>query len=365
MQDNFQSGTYSRSGTTVTVTKNSHGCQNGDVIYADFISGSGTDGYYTVANVAANTFEITDTASGTTSGNITYKKADAYGTIASNDGTYLFISGKGVGEFTTGVPTGKTGVIAGDAQLDTAQKQFGTASLVLDGTTDHLNYPTAEDFGFGTTNWAAECFIRPAAVTGTQYFLDFRDASATDTAPVLYLNGTTLHFAVGNTSQISGGTLSANTWYHVAVARNGGTTRLFLDGTLLGTYSDSNDYGSTKPLGIGGQYSGVDEFGGHIDEIRVSKAASRYTAAFTAPTSAFTTDLFTVLLLHFDGTDGSTTIADSGKGVRDIRSSGGDSATSLLTVTMLSLVLSCVLFLLQTFMAPRVLLLMVLVSNCS
>ena len=331
LQDNFQSGTYSRSGTTVTVTKNSHGCQNGDVIYADFISGSGTDGYYTVANVAANTFEITDTASGTTSGNITYKKANAYGTIASNDGTYLFINGKGVGEFTTGVPTGKTGVIAGDAQLDTAQKKFGTASLLLDGTTDHLNYPTAEDFGFGTTNWAAECFIRPAAVTGTQYFLDFRDASATDTAPSLYLNGTTLHFAVGNTSQISGGTLSANTWYHVAVARNGGTTRLFLDGTLLGTYSDSNDYGSTKPLGIGGQYSGVDEFGGHIDEIRVSKAASRYTGAFTAPTSAFTTDLFTVLLLHFDGTDGSTTITDSGKGVRDIRSSGGDSATSLLT----------------------------------
>ena len=96
LQDNFQSGTYSRSGTTVTVTKNSHGCQNGDVIYADFISGSGTDGYYTVANVAANTFEITDTASGTTSGNVTYKKADAYGTITTNDGTYLLINGKGV-----------------------------------------------------------------------------------------------------------------------------------------------------------------------------------------------------------------------------------------------------------------------------
>ena len=331
LEDSFKSGTYSRSGTTVTVTKNSHGCQNGDVIYADFISGGGTDGYYTVANVATNTFEVTDTASGTTSGNITYKKADAYGTITTNDGTYLLINGKGVGEFTTGVPTGKTGVIAGDAQLDTAQKKFGTASLVLDGTTDHLNYPTDQDFGFGTTNFAVECFIRPASVSGTQYFLDFRDASASDTAPVLYLDGTTLHYAVGNTSQINGGTLATNTWYHVAVARSGGTTKLFLDGTELGTYSDSNDYGATKPLGIGGQYSGADEFGGHIDEVRISKASPRYTAAFTAPTAAFTTDLFTVLLLHFDGTDGSTTITDSGKGVKDIRSNGGDSATSLLT----------------------------------
>ena len=331
LEDSFKSGTYSRSGTTVTITKNSHGCQNGDVIYADFISGGGTDGYYTVANVATNTFEVTDSASGTTSGNITYKKADAYGTITTNDGTYLLINGKGTGEFTTGVPTGKTGVIAGDAQLDTAQKKFGTASLLLDGTTDHLNYPTDEDFGFGTTNFAVECFIRPSSVTGTQYFLDFRDASASDTAPALYLDGSTLHYAVGNTSQISGGTLSSNTWYHVAVARSGGTTKLFLDGTELGTYTDSNDYGATKPLGIGGQYSGSDEFGGHIDEVRVSKASARYTAAFTAPTAAFTTDLFTVLLLHLDGTDGSTTITDNGKGVKDIRSSGGDSATSLLT----------------------------------
>ena len=331
LADSFQSGTYSRSGTTVTITKNSHGCQNGDVIYADFISGGGTDGYYTVANVATNTFEVTDTASGTTSGNITYKKADAYGTITTNDGTYLLINGKGTGEFTTGVPTGKTGVIAGDAQLDTAQKQFGTASLLLDGTTDQLTFPTDQDFGFGTTNFAIECFIRPSSVTGTQYFVDFRDASASDTAPVLYLDGTTLHYAVGNTSQISGGTLATNTWYHVAVARSGGTTKLFLDGAELGTYSDSNDYGATKPLGIGGDYAGANEFAGHIDEIRVSKASARYTAAFTAPSAAFTTDLFTVLLLHFDGTDGSTTITDSGKGVKDIRSSGGDSATSLLT----------------------------------
>jgi hypothetical protein len=331
LEDSFQSGTYSRTGTTVTVTKTAHGLVDGEVINADFISGTATDGYYTVANSAANTFDVTDTASGTTSGNITFKKADAYGTITTNDGTYLLINGKGVGEFTVGVPTGKTGVIAGDAQLDTAQQKFGTASLLLDGVTDHLSYPTSEDFGFGTTNFAFECFIRPTATTGTQYFLDFRDGSDTDTAPTMYLDGTTLHFAVGNTSQISGGTLSAGTWYHVAAARFGGTTRLFLDGTQLGTYTDSNDYGATKPLGIGGEYSGTNEFGGHIDEIRVSKATARYTGAFTAPTAAFTTDLNTVLLLHFDGTDGSTTITDSGKGVRDIRSSGGDSATSLLT----------------------------------
>jgi len=333
LEDSFKSGTYARSGTTVTVTRNDHGMSNGDVVYSDFISGSGTDNYYTIANVATNTFELTDSASGTTSGNVTYKKATAYGTVTTNDGTYILINGKGTGEFVTGVPIAKTGVVGGDAKLDTAQKKFGTASLELDGTTDNLTYPTSPDFGFGTTNWAAECFIRPTSVTGTQYIFDFRTGSATDTAPTVYLNGTALHFGVGNTSQATGGTLSTGTWYHVAVARSGGSTKLFLDGTQVGsTYTDTNNYGTTKPVAIGSDYnSAANAFAGHIDEVRISKASARYTANFTPTTSAFGNDLNTVLLIHFDGTDGSTTITDSSGGVKDIRSSGGDSATSILT----------------------------------
>ena len=115
----------------------------------------------------------------------------------------------------------------------------------------------------------------------------------------MYLNGTTLHYAVGNTSQINGGTLATNTWYHVAVARQGGTTKLFLDGTELGTYTDSNDYGSTKPVVIGSDYqaSPTEAFNGHVDEVRISKASARFTAGFTPTTSEYGSDNNTVLLL--------------------------------------------------------------------
>ena len=93
----------------------------------------------------------------------------------------------------------------------------------------------------------------------------------------------------GNTSHISGGTLSTGTWYHVAVARNAGTTKLFLDGTELGTYTDSNNYGSTKPVVIGSDYqaSPTEAFNGHIDEVRISKASARFTAGFTPTTSEY------------------------------------------------------------------------------
>ena len=65
--DITQSGTYARSSNTVTITAAAHGLENGDQVIADFTSGAATDGFYTIANKTTNTFEITDSASGTIS----------------------------------------------------------------------------------------------------------------------------------------------------------------------------------------------------------------------------------------------------------------------------------------------------------
>ncbi len=66
-----RSGTYSRSGTTITVTLSSHGYTVADVVDLDFTSGAATDGLYTVATAAAGSFTVTSSTSGTTSGNVT------------------------------------------------------------------------------------------------------------------------------------------------------------------------------------------------------------------------------------------------------------------------------------------------------
>ncbi|ADO99872.1 baseplate wedge initiator [Prochlorococcus phage P-HM2] len=333
LENSFQSGVYARSGSTITLTRTGHGLVTGDYIYADHISGGATDGFYQVTLVDANNVTYTSGSGTISSSNVTYKKAVGRGVVASNDGTYVFITGKGTGEFVTTTKPTKVTSRFGDSQLDTAQKKFGTASILLDGTEDNVKVPTDEDFGFGSANWCLEAFIRPGSVTGTQRIFDLRDGSATDTAPTMYLNGTALHFAVGNTSQINGGTLSTGTWYHVAVARSNGTTRLFLDGTELGTYTDGNDYGTTTPVVIGSNYaaSPVEAFNGYVDEVRISKGSARFTAGFTPTTSEYGSDLNTVLLLHANGTSGSTTFTDVSGGISDIRSSGGDSATSVIT----------------------------------
>ena len=62
-----ETGTYTRSGTTITVNETGHSHSVNDKVYLDFTSGAGVDGEFTVATVATNSFTVTDTVSGTIS----------------------------------------------------------------------------------------------------------------------------------------------------------------------------------------------------------------------------------------------------------------------------------------------------------
>ena len=77
-------GTYTRSGTTVTVTSTSHGLTSGQQVGITFAAGTGgtaTNGNYTITVTGANTFTLTDINSGTItgSGGCTYVAAQTYG----------------------------------------------------------------------------------------------------------------------------------------------------------------------------------------------------------------------------------------------------------------------------------------------
>jgi len=63
-------GTYAQSGTTVTVTKSSHGFAIGSFVVLTFTSGSGVSGNYEIQTKSTNTFTVTAASSQTTSGNV-------------------------------------------------------------------------------------------------------------------------------------------------------------------------------------------------------------------------------------------------------------------------------------------------------
>ena len=275
----------------------------------------------------SGTFAVNDT--------LTYYDVDgvtalAQGTIESIDGDFYIIDGKVTGFESLENRTGKVSTAFGDAQLDTAQQKFGTASLLLDGTGDYVKYTTQPDFGFGTGDFTVETFVRLTDLVGTQQVFDFRNGAVADIASTVYVsNGGQIRYYTDSADRITGSTLSSGTWYHVALCRESGSTKLFVDGTQVGsTYTDSNDYGTSKPLTIGSRYDGGNELGGHFDEFRISNVA-RYTSNFVAPSTAFLGDLNSVLLLHFNGLDGATDIIDDGITTQDIRTSSGGTATAI------------------------------------
>ena len=76
-----KTGTYSQSGTTVTITISSHGVAVGDELTIDYTSGSATDGTFLVASVTdSNVFTVTAATSATNSGyvSITLSGAGQY-----------------------------------------------------------------------------------------------------------------------------------------------------------------------------------------------------------------------------------------------------------------------------------------------
>ena len=74
-QTTVKTGTYSQSGTTITVTVTDHQLFANDSITVDFTSGSATDGTFSVVSLtSANVFVITAGSSATNSGNCTVTK---------------------------------------------------------------------------------------------------------------------------------------------------------------------------------------------------------------------------------------------------------------------------------------------------
>ena len=93
-----KSGTWSRTGTTVTVTINGNGLVDGQRVFLDVAAGTTMrDGVYEVSNVTTNTFTVTSDTSGVATGTVTmytniYVEFDTFNTI----GLPVKIPGEGI-----------------------------------------------------------------------------------------------------------------------------------------------------------------------------------------------------------------------------------------------------------------------------
>ena len=169
--------------------------------------------------------------------------------------------------------------------------KYGTGSIKFNGTTDYLKLPNSPQFAFGTGAWTIEGWVYSSSVTVLQSLIDTR-ATATSTTGVL-VSITALGFisvTVNNAILFTSSTaMTLSTWTHVAVVKNGTTITLYLDGTKPTTGSGTSSTSLTDQyLRLGASAGTAANFyNGYLDDVRITKGIARYTANFTAPTSAF------------------------------------------------------------------------------
>lgn len=228
--------------------------------------------------------------------------------------------------------TAKTVVAQGTAAVSTAQSKFGGASALVGSAGTHSNGIYVATTGYFSTtsatydmvNWnsyaggfTCELWVRYTSLQeiddsglstiGIMERADFPSewsfgATRNGALSFEYNNGSIVALTSAN-SQIA-----INTWYHIAWVRNGTNIKIYLDGVEKGSATVSGTPGTiARDLSIGSHYRVGSR--SYVDEVRISKIA-RYTAAFTPTTAAFTNDADTLLLLHCNGTNGSTTFTD-------------------------------------------------------
>jgi hypothetical protein len=192
--------------------------------------------------------------------------------------------------------------VFGTAQLDTAVKTFGTASLLLDGDSDYITFPDSPDWDFSTT-WTIDTRVRfpalPSAGNGT-FSMRHWDTAGDQRSWAMWIEnigGTyKLRLAYSTDGAVTtaiidsnGLTLSVDTWYHFAIIRNGNTITMTQDGVSIGTgdVTGVTFFNATAVLNIGfyGYYHN-----GYLDEYRISKIARWTSFPFTLPSDEYSED---------------------------------------------------------------------------
>lgn len=218
-------------------------------------------------------------------------------------------------------PRPKTVTAVGNAQVSTSSPIFGTGSALFDGSGDRLEIPNSAEFDFGTGDFTIEAWVVRQATTGRTILTTYQNPSA---GWSLYHGGAGF-VSFNCTGDVADVTSSValpvgGPPTHIAVTRAGTTLRIFFNGVIVGTATDSQNIASSAPLWIGG-FPGFpsEDFNGRLDQIRITKGVARYTANFTP--ADFTEVV--PLLMHFDGPNGSATFTDTSPAPKTVTPFGG------------------------------------------
>jgi hypothetical protein len=182
-------------------------------------------------------------------------------------------------------------VTGGSAQISTSVKKYGTGSISFNGSTDYITNRSTPSLQLNSGDFTVEFWMYATTLSpGYQRIVVTTNGAFGSTDFVIRTQSSQLQVYCGSGNNYGGG-LTINSWYHVAVVRNGSGTNnvtTYINGTSAFQFTSTANI--TTPIQfIGGYYTNnsSEYFNGYIDDLRITNGIARYTTNFTPSTTAF------------------------------------------------------------------------------
>jgi hypothetical protein len=162
------------------------------------------------------------------------------------------------------------------------------------GSNNYISAASNAAFAIGTGDFTVEGWVYPDSAYTTYNYIF---AVAVNGGLVFYVTGGNLVVRTYNgVDLLSSSTIPAlNTWTHVAATRSGTTLRIFVNGVLTASTTNSTNFPQGGAL-VGNDGTNVAPWLGYISNFRLVKGTAVYTTNFTPPTAPLTAITDTSLL---------------------------------------------------------------------
>lgn len=190
---------------------------------------------------------------------------------------------------------GHTVTPVGQTNTTAVNWKFGTTSAAFDGTGDYLSIAYDPSMNLGSKDFTIECwaYIDVPTQVASQTICTTRPVGSGYYSFLIWCKSRDIYFYLktgtsGWTSGIIYDQIDASNWHHIALSREGGRLRGFIDGVKgLDIAITLPVIGDTNDVLLGAHGDGTFPLLGNLDEFRMTVGYARYTDDFTIPASAF------------------------------------------------------------------------------
>lgn len=167
-------------------------------------------------------------------------------------------------------------------------------SNYFDGSGDYLSSSGGAATAVGTGDFSVEAFVYWTSYP-TQFTTVFSTRSTNNANAAAFTlgvesNGTVYAFSSAYIAQTSSAVFALNTWNHLVLTRSGTSVRIFVNGVLRATGTNSQNF-SDQGFAVGANRDGTEQAAGYVSNVRLVKGSiptDYQTSSTTTGTTIFT-----------------------------------------------------------------------------